>query len=130
MTKLSSNRNASPPWVIVAGGFHREGGMDKANASLAAYLCAQGVPLHLVTYRVDPELAANPLVTVHCAGKPAGSFFLGGGRLDRLGRSVARKIASQFDGARVLVNGANCDWPDINWVHFVHHAWRPRLTDA
>ena len=25
--------------------------------------------------------------------------------------------------ARVVVNGGNCAWPDINWVHAVHAAW-------
>lgn len=104
--------------------------MDKANAALAAYLCARGVPLHLVSYRVAPDLAANPLVTVHRARKTGGSFFLGGHRLDSLGRAVAREVSGRFDNARVLVNGANCDWPDINWVHFVHHAWRPAMTDV
>ncbi len=28
------------PWVVVAGGFHGRGGMDKANAALAACLLA------------------------------------------------------------------------------------------
>jgi glycosyltransferase involved in cell wall biosynthesis len=28
-------------------------------------------------------------------------------------------------GARVVVNGGNCDWGDINWVHYVHAAWSP-----
>jgi glycosyltransferase involved in cell wall biosynthesis len=26
----------------------------------------------------------------------------------------------------VVVNGGNCRWGDINWVHYVHAAWRPR----
>jgi glycosyltransferase involved in cell wall biosynthesis len=25
--------------------------------------------------------------------------------------------------ARVVVNGGNCPWPDVNWVHAVHAAW-------
>ena len=33
------------------------------------------------------------------------------------------RLSVQSPGARVLVNGGNCDWPDINWVHYVHHAW-------
>ena len=24
---------------------------------------------------------------------------------------------------RVVVNGGNCVWPGVNWVHCVHHAW-------
>jgi len=30
-----------------------------------------------------------------------------------------------LDGARVVVNGGNCRWGDINWVHYVHAAWWP-----
>ena len=26
-------------------------------------------------------------------------------------------------GARVVVNGGNCRWGDVNWVHYVHAAW-------
>ena len=31
---------------------------------------------------------------------------------------------AQESGVRVLVNGGNCEWPDINWVHYVHREWR------
>ena len=30
--------------------------------------------------------------------------------------------------ARVVVNGGNCAWPDINWVHAVHAAWPVATT--
>jgi glycosyltransferase involved in cell wall biosynthesis len=43
---------------------------------------------------------------------------------------VARKVLERRPDARVVVNGSNCDWPDINWVHFVHHAWRPESAGA
>ena len=33
-------------------------------------------------------------------------------------------------GTRVVVNGGNCNWPDINWVHYVHHAWTEVEADA
>src|SRR5260370_71696 len=32
----------SEPWVLVAGGFHQHGGMDKANSALAAFLASRG----------------------------------------------------------------------------------------
>jgi hypothetical protein len=44
------------PWVIVAGGFHQKGGMDKANLALADYLLEREVPVHLVTHSVEPSL--------------------------------------------------------------------------
>ena len=50
--------------------------------------------------------------------------MVGGLLLARHGRSVARRISAASPGTRVLVNGGNCNWPDINWVHCVHHAWR------
>ncbi|HEX8474139.1 MAG TPA: glycosyltransferase family 4 protein [Pyrinomonadaceae bacterium] len=111
------------PWVIVAGGFHQRGGMDKANAALARYLLARGTPLHLVAHAVAPELAAHPQATVHIVPRPAGSFLLGERLLAREGHRVARAVVARHRGARVVTNGGNCAWPDINWVHSVHHAW-------
>ena len=36
----------------------------------------------------------------------------------------------QRDGGRVIVNGGNCDWNDVNWVHYVHAAYRaPAATN-
>ena len=32
--------------------------------------------------------------------------------------------------ARVVVNGGNCAWPDINWLHAVHAAWPVRDDGA
>ena len=44
------------PWVIVAGGFHHRGGMDRANAALAAYLLESGTPVHLVGHEIGQRL--------------------------------------------------------------------------
>lgn len=111
------------PWVLVAGGFHRHGGMDKANAALARYLIERRTPLHLVTHQVDREFSSRPGVTVHIVSRPAGSFFLGERLLEWCGRAVASRISAKWPGTRVLVNGGNCNWSDVNWVHSVHHAW-------
>jgi glycosyltransferase involved in cell wall biosynthesis len=51
-----------------------------------------------------------------------GSHLLNASRLDRRGRQAARQITARYPGTRVLVNGTNCAWPDLNWVHYVHHA--------
>ncbi|HEX8501832.1 MAG TPA: glycosyltransferase family 4 protein [Pyrinomonadaceae bacterium] len=120
---FSQGGAARAPWVIVAGGFHRLGGMDKANAALARYLASRGHELHLVTHEVEPELAAHPGVTAHLVRRPAGSVVLGEGLLARRGREVARAVAARDARARVVVNGGNCPWPDINWAHCVHRAW-------
>ena len=111
------------PWVMVAGDFVRTGGMDRANAALAEYLCASGHDVHLVSFRIDPELAANPRVTPYLVSRMMGSHLLNASRLNRRGREVARKVTARRPGTRVLVNGTNCDWPDLNWIHCVHHAW-------
>jgi len=119
---MSSN---GAPWVIVAGGFHAFGGMDKANAALAEFLLDRGTAVHLVAHRggVSPSLASRPGVTVHQVPLPAHSFLLGGPLLDRRGRAVARAVSATHPDARVVVNGGNCAWSDVNWVHSVHEAW-------
>lgn len=121
---------ATPPWVLVSGGFHRRGGMDKANLALAQYLANQGTQVHVVGYHIDAQLEQHPLVTAHRVSRPGNSYFLGGPLLDFTGRSVARQVAAQFPGARVLVNGTNCMWPGINWVHCVHHVWQSGVVDG
>lgn len=113
------------PWVLVAGGFHRKGGIDKANAALASFLISRGHRVHLVTHEADTLLAAENQVTIHQVSKPAGSYLLGDWLLGERGRSVAREVIADSPRARVVVNGGNCAWPDINWVHSVHHAWPP-----
>ncbi len=111
------------PWVLVAGGFHRHGGMDKANLALAQYLVEQGTPVQIVCYTIDADLARHALVTVHIVSRPVNSYLLGGPLLDFTGRRIARRAVARWPDARVLVNGDNCLWPGINWVHYVHHAW-------
>jgi glycosyltransferase involved in cell wall biosynthesis len=117
--------NGTPaPWLLVSGDFTPLGGMDRANYALAAYLAREGVGVHLVTHRAWPDLEALPGVTVHRVPRPMGSHLLGESLLDRAGRRRARRLAP--GGARVVVNGGNCRWGDVNWVHYVHAAWRPR----
>lgn len=126
---------AGAPWVIVAGGFHEHGGMDKANAALAEFLLDRGTAVHLVTHRggggggVSPSIMSRPGVTVHYVPLPAGSFLLGGPLLDWRGRAVARAVTAAHPAARVVVNGGNCAWADINWVHSVHEVW-PCVDDG
>jgi glycosyltransferase involved in cell wall biosynthesis len=111
------------PWVLVAGGFHQHGGMDKANSALAEFLLSLGHPVHLVAHQVASCLAAHPRITITRVERPAGSYFLGDWILGLRGKAIARATVAQFPRARVVVNGGNCDWHDINWAHSVHHAW-------
>lgn len=111
------------PWVLVAGGFHLRGAMDRSNAELARYLAERGHPVELVGHDVDAELAAIPGIRVHRVPCPLGSLYLGESRLRRTGRAVAEAAVARDPRTRVVVNGGNCDWPGINWAHSVHHAW-------
>lgn len=128
--RLAAADDLSAPWVLVAGGFHRSGGMDKANLALAQYLVERNTPVHLVCHTFDSDLVPHPLVTVHRVSRPAGSFFLGKPLLDICGRKVARTVTQRWPGAQVVVNGDNCLWPGINWVHYVHNAWKPPQNDG
>lgn len=112
------------PWVLVAGGFHWRGGIDRANAEFAQYLSRRGTPLHVVSYHVDPIIAKTDHVTCHIVKRPYNSFLLGEIDLHRAGVRVARNVVTRCPDARVLVNGGNCRWGDLNWVHSVHAAWK------
>jgi glycosyltransferase involved in cell wall biosynthesis len=114
---------AGDAWLIVAAGFHFRGGMDKANAELAAHLLRRGADVQLIAHDVDPRFLEHPRARVDLVQRPLGSFALGEFGLDRRGRQAARALLSAKPHARVVVNGGNCRWPDVNWVHYVHHAW-------
>ncbi|MGH7915328.1 MAG: glycosyltransferase family 4 protein, partial [Candidatus Binataceae bacterium] len=115
-----------PAYLIVSGDFVKAGGMNQPNYELARYLADEGFETHLVGYRVADDLARRPGVTFHRVPKPAGSYFLSQPLMNRIGRRWARAITAA-DG-RVIVNGACCDWDDINWVHHVQAVFAPQVT--
>ena len=109
--------------MIVAGGFHQRGGMDRANAALASHLLETGHRVHLVGHEIDPELARHRLAHPHAVARPRGLPGVAERLLSRAGVATARAVTSAHPEARVVVNGGNCPWPDINWVHAVHSVW-------
>ena len=109
-------------YLLVAADFIKTGGMDRANFALADYLAKQGYQIHLVAYRVATELLDYSNITFHQVPKLLNSDFLSGSLLDRFGRFWAKRL--EKNGTRVIVNGGNCQWGDINWVHYVHAAYR------
>ena len=113
------------PYLLVAGDFAKAGGMDGANHALASYLADAGGEVHLAALRAEQDLAARPNVIVHRAPKLAGSYLLADPLLDRAGRRWAWRIACR--GGRVVVNGGNCRWGDINWLHYVHAVYEPEI---
>jgi glycosyltransferase involved in cell wall biosynthesis len=120
---ISTKLQAPPPYAIVAADLIRTGGMDRANLALARYLLSTGHDVHAVSHRADEELLAQPNFTFHRVRKPLNSYLAAGPLLARAGNRVARQIAAQ--GGRVVVNGGNCSFGDINWVHYVHAAYTP-----
>src|SRR5512132_2048829 len=110
------------PWVLVCGGFHARGAMDRMNLALAEHLLAQGREVHLVGHDIDAALRARRGVHTHEVSR-AGADAAGELLLDRTGRRVARQVRASAPNTRVIVNGGNCREPDVNWVHAVHHAW-------
>lgn len=110
----------SAPWLIVTGDFTPRGGMDAANAALATHLAGRG-GVGLVGHRVQADLAARSGVRVGLAARPLGMHVLGEPFLDRLGRREAAVTTAA--GGRVVVNGGNCRWADVNWLHYVHAAY-------
>jgi glycosyltransferase involved in cell wall biosynthesis len=113
------------PWLIVAGDLTVTGGMDKANYHLALYLAeVLGRQVHLVAHQVAPPLDDHPRVRVHRVPRPLGRHALGGPLLDFTGRRVARRLGAAGWPAHVVVNGGNCLYPAVNWVHMVQQAGR------
>lgn len=119
------NHGRTDPWILIAGSFHRNGGMDKANLALAEYLVQRGNPVHLVTHRVEAPEEFLKKVTIHHVPLPAGSWFLGSYLLDWRGRQVIAQVKQQHRNAIALSNGSNCPRGDVNWSHYVHGAWAP-----
>ena len=117
------HRHIAPEWVIVAGGFHDRGAMDRANAALAAHLLRQGARVHLVGHEIDERFRRDPYVQCHDVPRPASAAPIAESMLSRRGLAVAVRVTASCPEARVVVNGGNCPWPDINWVHAVHAAW-------
>jgi glycosyltransferase involved in cell wall biosynthesis len=110
-------------YLLVNGNFVQGNGMDMPNLALAGYLAERGAEVHLVTHRAEATLASRANVTVHLVPKPANSYLLATPVLDGIGRRWASRIASRKGS--VLVNGGNCRWAGVNWVHYVHAAFDP-----
>lgn len=116
-------------WLLVAGDFTTYGGMDMANFALASYLgrtiSAPDV-VHIVSHRVAPELSSMARVRVHEVPRPLGMQRLGEPFL----RAQALRWQKRLGSGRVVANGGNADARDVNWVHYVHAAYRPQAAGA
>jgi glycosyltransferase involved in cell wall biosynthesis len=114
-------------YTLVTGDLAQTGGMDYANWALASYLARTGRQVHVVAYRASADLLANRNVTFHRIRKPLNAYMLGAPLLGASG--VLDGLAALRSRGRVVVNGGNCPFPGINWVHYVHAAFAPALGD-
>lgn len=121
---------SQPPWVIVSAGFHFGGGQAKAVAGLAHFLARSEYPVHLVGHEFDSAFERTANITVHKVSRPLRTDALGNVFLARAGRAVARQVIASAPETRVVVNGGNCTWADLNWVHYLHAAFIPKLPRA
>jgi glycosyltransferase involved in cell wall biosynthesis len=115
-------------WLLVAGDFTAHGGMDMANYALASYLARRGSgqsgsEVHVVSHRVAPDLTSLPAVHPHLVPRPLGAQRFGEPLMRMGAHRWQRRLADR--GVRTVANGGNADTRDVNWVHYVHDAFRP-----
>jgi glycosyltransferase involved in cell wall biosynthesis len=117
-------------WLLVAGDFTTYGGMDTANYALADYLARRSSEneIHLVSHRVAPALASLPTVRIHRVPRPFGAERFGEPLVRLSARRWQQRLADR--GVRTVANGGNADVGDLNWVHYVHAAFRPPAAGA
>ena len=116
------------PWLIVCGGFHQHGGMDRANLALAEYLRSVGHEVFLVGHDFDKERTWG--FGKREVPRFLGSTALGERGLWQIGKLQAEHLIQEHPRARVVVNGGNCCFGDINWVHYVHDGYPAHYGDA
>ncbi|MFO0907012.1 MAG: glycosyltransferase family 4 protein [Isosphaeraceae bacterium] len=113
-------------FALVSGDFVKTAGMDRANYALASYLLERGDEVHFASYRVAPDLLEKPGAILHRVRKPMDSYLLAHPILSLRGRKLAARIAAR--GGRVVVNGGNCPFGDINWLHHLNTLDLPRTS--
>jgi len=117
-------------WVLVSGGFHKHSGMGRASYEFARYLLERGDQVEAVTYEIDSDLGKFGQIKVHLVSAPLGSHLLADFALGMKGKRVAQNALEEDSTTRILVCGGNCNWPDVNWVHSLHSAWKTQDKEA
>jgi glycosyltransferase involved in cell wall biosynthesis len=113
-------------YLLITGDFVKTGGMDRANFALADYLLKKGASVELVAYRVASELRSYSNLKLHSVPKIFNSYFLSGFLLNWMGGFWIRTFESlQY---KILVNGGCCELGNVNWVHYVHAAYKPQIN--
>ena len=120
---MHNGSSESRPFILVCGDYVRTGGQDVANLGLADYLARDGREVHVVGYRFDPVLENRPSLHIHKIHKLGGSYTMSAPVLTASG--LAQYVARIRHRPIVVSNGGNCPSPSLNWVHYVHAAYRP-----
>ncbi len=107
----------------MAGDVVKTGGMDRANYALASYLLNRGDELHLAAHHVSADLLSKPNAVFHAVPKPLNSYLLASPLLGYCGSRLGSRIHRR--GGRVIVNGGNCRFGDVNWVHYLNARYQP-----
>jgi glycosyltransferase involved in cell wall biosynthesis len=116
------------PWLVVAGGVHRNGGQDRANLELVRHLAFdRRVPVSVVTHEADRALRGWPGIDLHVVHRPLRSIALGERLLESEGRRVHASLGST---AIALSNGGNYLGANVTWMHSVHAVWPVRDEGA
>ncbi len=110
------------PYLLVAGDFVKTGGMDRANFALADYLAKTGREVNLLGYGAENELLLHENLKFYQVPKIANSYLLSSPWFNWSAVQLARRLSTK--GCNVVVNGGNCQWGDINWVHYVHASYQ------
>lgn len=127
-TKYRASAHRREPWLIVCGGFHRHGGMDIANLALAEHLNRSGHEVVLLGHDFDANI--SPEIRKIKVPRLFSSTALGEVALRTTGKLTAEAMVNADPHTRVIVNGTNCSYGDINWVHYVHGGWEPTYAGA
>jgi glycosyltransferase involved in cell wall biosynthesis len=85
--------------------------------------------VHLVGHEIDERFTGRPNASCYPVPRPRAAAPLAESLLSRRGFTVANQVTAVCRQARVVVNGGNCPWPDVNWVHAVHAVW-PIVDDG
>ena len=104
--------------------------MDRANAALAGHLLESGMPVHLVGHEIDRRILDASADDAHVVRGRAACPASRNGCSRAPGGRWRAAVTRRNPLARVVVNGGNCRWPDINWVHALHAAWPVRDDGA
>ena len=117
-------------WILVCGGFHAQGGMDRANLALTEHLLSAGARVHLVAHDIEKALVSRPGVTASLVPRPAGSYVAGELNLERRAHRLSAELRSSGRRPIMVANGGNAAGADVNWIHSVHAAWPACDDDA